>query len=464
MSSLPNESNQNSTNQPVVEKAGIKTSIQYGVGNFGLNLFFMIISSYLLYFYTDVFGISAAAAGTLFLITRILDAVTDVGAGVVVDATKSKWGKFRPYILFGAVPLAVSGVLCFTVPSFGDIGMLVYAYSTYIFFGLMYTVVNIPYSSMMTVISQDYQERSTISSIKVVFGTAATLIATSATLPLVQLFPTEATGFFMVSMMFAIVAIITLLTTFYGTKSLGEREKQLEIKNKEKHAFKTKLKVIGTNAPLLLILILVVTNMISFTVQNGAMLYFFKYNYGNAGMFPIYSLVNLSITSLFVLLSPMFVKWMGKRNLVIFSQIVMIVGLGGLYFFHSSVLSVFTYGSIFAIGMGLSRPLLWAMIPDTVEYGQWKTGIRAEGLVYSSFIFTQKLGMALGGALSGMILSATGYVANTTQTPEALHGILISVTIVPIITSIIAIISIYFYKLDKDKFKEILADLKRQEA
>ncbi|MDX8047279.1 glycoside-pentoside-hexuronide (GPH):cation symporter [Gracilibacillus sp. S3-1-1] len=449
--------------EATVEKVGLRVAVNYGIGNFGLNLFFTIISSYLLYFYTDVFGITAAAAGTLFLITRLLDGVTDIGAGALVDMTKSKWGKFRPYILFGTIPLAITGVLCFIVPNFGDTTMLIYAYTTYFLFGLMYTVVNIPYSSMMTVISQDYQERSTISSIKVIFGTAASLIATSATLPLVQMFPTEQTGFFIVALAFGIICVITLFITFFNTKGLGDTNVSVN-QNKERYSFKQKLKMVGTNGPLALILILIVANTISFTVQNGAMLYFFKYNYGNAGMFAIYSFVNLSITSLFVLISPMFVKWMGKRNLVILSQFIIIIGMLALYFFNGSAFSIFVFGSIFAIGMGLSRPLLWAMVPDTVEYGEWKTGIRAEGLVYSTFIFTQKLGMALGGALSGIILSAFGYVANATQTAEALHGILISVTIVPVATSVIAIIAMYFYKLDGTRYKQIVNEIKARQA
>ncbi len=439
-------------------------SIQYAVGNFGLNLFFMVISSYLLYFYTDVFGISAAAAGTLFLITRLIDGVTDVTAGIIVDVTNSRWGKFRPYILFGAVPLAISGVLCFVVPNFSNSGMLVYAYATYIFFGLMYTVVNIPYSSMMTVITQDYQERSTLSSIKVVFGTVATLIATSATLPFVSSFSSESTGFLVVSGIFGIVTIITLLITFFGTKGIEKNEQNKNSTQKEKYTFAAKVKVIGSNFPLLIILIFIVTNTISFTIQNGAMLFFFKYNYGNVGMFAIYSLVTLAITSLFVIISPLFVKRMGKRNLAIVSQIITSIGMLGLYFYHSSNLSIFLFGGIAAVGMGLSRPLLWAMVPDTVEYGEWKTGLRAEGLIYSAFIFTQKVGMAIGGALSGIILASTGYVANATQTPEALHGILFSVTIIPVIASVIGIMAMIFHKLDSTRYASIVAEIQARKS
>ncbi|MBU7591518.1 MFS transporter [Metabacillus halosaccharovorans] len=446
------------------QKAGLKMSIQYAIGNFGLNLFFMVISSYLLYFYTDVFGISAAAAGTLFLITRLIDGITDVTAGFIVDVTNSRWGKFRPYIIFGAVPLAISGVLCFTVPNFSDTGMLVYAYATYIFFGLMYTVVNIPYSSMMTVISQDYQERSTLSSIKVVFGTVATLIATSATLPFVKSFSSESTGFLVVSGIFGIVTIITLIITFFGTKGIERYEQVKSSANKEKYTFAAKAKVIGSNFPLLIILIFIVTNTISFTIQNGAMLFFFKYNYGNVGMFAIYSLVTLAITSLFVIISPLFVKWMGKGNLAIVSQIITSIGMLGLYFYHSSNLSIFLFGGIAAVGMGLSRPLLWAMVPDTVEYGEWKTGLRAEGLIYSSFIFTQKVGMAIGGALSGIILASTGYIANAAQTPEALHGILFSVTIVPVIASVIGIIAMIFHNLDSNKYESIVAEIQARKS
>ncbi|MCM3440493.1 MFS transporter [Metabacillus halosaccharovorans] len=446
------------------QKAGLKMSIQYAIGNFGLNLFFMVISSYLLYFYTDVFGISAAAAGTLFLITRLIDGITDVTAGFIVDVTNSRWGKFRPYIIFGAVPLAISGVLCFTVPNFSDTGMLVYAYATYIFFGLMYTVVNIPYSSMMTVISQDYQERSTLSSIKVVFGTVATLIATSATLPFVKSFTSESTGFLVVSGIFGIVTIITLIITFFGTKGIERYEQVKSSANKEKYTFAAKAKVIGSNFPLLIILIFIVTNTISFTIQNGAMLFFFKYNYGNVGMFAIYSLVTLAITSLFVIISPLFVKWMGKGNLAIISQIITSIGMLGLYFYHSSNLSIFLFGGIAAVGMGLSRPLLWAMVPDTVEYGEWKTGLRAEGLIYSAFIFTQKVGMAIGGALSGIILASTGYIANAAQTPEALHGILFSVTIVPVIASVIGIIAMIFHNLDSKKYESIVAEIQARKS
>ncbi len=447
-------------------KVSLKTSLSYASGNFGMNLFYMIISSYLLYFYTDVFGITAAAAGTLFLVTRIFDGVTDIGAGFVVDATKSKHGRYRVYLLYGAIPMAISGVLCFTVPNFGDTGMLVYAYTTYIFFGLMYTVINIPYSSMLASITQDYNQRSSISSVKVLFGTVATLVATSATLPFVQLFDSEAQGFLMITSIFGIVCIISIYITFFGTKNVGQQAgaDTAGAAKENKVSFATRLKVIGKNGPLALVLIFCLVNSTAFTIQSGAMLFFFKYNIGNAGLFAIYSLVNLSIVSLFVLLSPIFTKWLGKRNQGILSQIIAAAGMIGLFFLHSSLFQIFFFTVIFSIGTGLSRPFDLGNGTRFRRVREWKTGVNSAGLVYSTFIFTQKLAAALGGALSGIILGATGYVANATQTTGALQGILISVTIVPIIAYVIGIIVLLFYKLDGNKYEEILAQIKARKA
>lgn len=447
----------------MVEKSTKRNNIafSYAFGNFGLNLFFQTIAVYLLYFYTDVLGITAAAAGMILLTIRLFDGATDIGIGLVVDRTKTRWGKFRPYILMGTVPMVILGVITFTTPDLGPSAMVVYAFTTYFLFGLFFTVVGVPYSSMLAVISKDYYERSKFASIKVVFGTAGMLVATTFTLPIAHQFDSEAQGFRMVAIIFGIFAILSLYLTFFKTK--GIEDVNQELPSKEEYPIKKRLKVVTSNKPLLATLTFVLVNMLGTTVYNGSMVYFFTYVHNDVSVLPYYTGIGIGIQLIFVFLCQYFVGWLGKKPVAILSQIIFIAGLTGLFFIHNSLFFIFLFGMIAYIGIGIAQPLLWAMVSDTVEYGEWKTGYRGEGIIYSMFLFAQKMGAALGGSIAGGILSVTGYVANTAQTPTAILGILVALTIAPAIGGLIAIGSMFFHKLDAKTYNEIVAKINQSE-
>jgi len=447
----------------------LKQIYSYGAGNLGLNLFFAAISTYLLFYYTDVAGITAAAAGNLIFLVKLVNLVVNPFMGVMIDRTRSRWGKFRPYLLFGCLPLAVIGVLVFSVPNVDGSGKLVYAYITYILFNVAYSIVNVPYSSMLANMTNNYYERSRISSIKVFLGQFGGLIVTTLTLPLIHLFATEAVGFRVIFSIFAVVLVVCLLVTFFGTKErplpVSENQESSSIKPESKKVpVAATLKALIKNKYLMMLLGFIVVTMVASTTSSSVAVYFFKYHYGQPSLFSIYSLIGFAFMILFVLLNPFFVKRMGKRNVAIMSQIIFISGLSGFYFFHEHLLLVFIFGAISYIGSGLTAPLLWSLVPDTIEYGEWKTGIRSEGTVYAAFLFAQLSSTAIGAKLSGQLLSWYGYVPNAEQTPTALQGILVMQTVIPIIAAVIGIIILVFYKLNEKTFSNMVQEIKKRDS
>jgi sugar (glycoside-pentoside-hexuronide) transporter len=446
-------------------KLNLKEVFSYSAGNFGLNLFFASISTYLLYFYTDNFGMSAAAAGSLILSAKLINIVANPLIGIMVDRTKGRWGKFRPYFLFGSVPLAAIGILTFTVPDLGPSGKLIYAYVTYFLFNVLYSLVNVPYSSTLAAMSDDYITRSRISSVKVFIGQFGGLIVTSATLPLVHLFSTETLGFKMVFSVYGAVLILMLLITFWGTKGVGHQSAQVQKgKPSSEMTIANQLKTVVYNKYLLLLLVFILVYQLAQSTGSGAALFFFKYNLGKANLFSLYSLIGFSVLMCGVLINPLLVKKVGKRNVGIISLIVLILSFIGFYLNSTDVTMVFVFGALSYLGLGLMAPLPWSMVPDTIEYGHWKIGLRSEGTIYSAFIFVQLLATAIGAKLTGAILSAYGYVPNVEQSAASLQGILILVTIVPIIGAAIGIVVLLLYKLDEKTFKRYVKEIEERES
>ncbi|MBP1964972.1 MFS transporter [Paenibacillus aceris] len=452
-------------NTDQVPKVRLSQIFSYGSGNMGLNLFFGAISTYLLYFYTDVAGLTTAAAGTLIFLVKLINLVVNPFMGIIIDRSRSRWGKFRPYLLFGSVPLAIIGVLTFSVPDLDGSGKLVYAYITYLLFNLAYAVVNVPYSSMLANMSNNYFERSRISSIKVFLGQFGGLIVGVATLPLVHKFASEAVGFRIVFSVFACILVIAMLITFFGTRERTQQVSDSATSISSNAAPKkvpvgTTLKALTRNKYLIILLGFILLSMTAQTTMSSVAVYFFKYNFGKPALFSLYSLIGFSSLILFVLLNPIFVRKMGKRNVGILSQLIVIIGMTCFYMFHDNLAQVFIFGAISFAGMGLSAPLLWSMIPDTIEYGEWKSGVRSEGTVYSSFIFAQLAAAAIGSKVSGDLLSWFGYVPNAVQTPTALHGILVMMTVIPITAAAIGIVILSFYKLDNKTFSSMVQEIK----
>lgn len=426
----------------------------YACGNLAQNMIYLVVSVYLLYFYTDVFGISAAAASLLFLSMRIFDGINDPLMGFIADKTHTRWGKFRPYILFGSIPLAIITILLFTTPDFGPRGKLVYACITYLFYGVIFTIVLIPYFAMPATMTQDPDERSKISTVNIILSTLAALIVSAAVTPLVNLFPTERTGFPVVVSGCALIAVAAFYICFRSTKERVVR------KNEKQYRFRDAFRILWKNTPLLLVSLGYIFYSIQYTIRMASVTYYAKYYMNNEGM-----TVVVLVLAVFGALAgtgvalPMMKKW-GKKTLYIIGVAIGFITCTIMYFIPAQN-TVMLLVLITASQAGMSIPLVatWSMAPDTVDYCEYKTGIRAEGTTFGAFSFVQKFASAIAGSLSGAILAVTGYVPNAAQTEKAIFGINCMMTLIPAVCCILCIGCIAFYKLNAKQMEMIIASL-----
>ncbi|MFC3418791.1 glycoside-pentoside-hexuronide (GPH):cation symporter [Salinicoccus hispanicus] len=440
-----------------VDQVPWKERISYGLADTASNLIFVMVSTYLLYFYTDVFGIGAGVVGTLFLIVRFLDAGTDLFAGYVIDRTSTKWGKFRPYFLWMCLPFAILGVIAFLTPDLSTEGKIWYAYSTYILLGLAYTFINIPLSAMLPSMSNNPQERHEVTSIRLIFGQIGGFIVSVFTLPLVSFFGdgNEARGFALTMTLFGIIAIPMFINAFKNTTERQYYKTQEVVPLKEgMRAF---------NLPWLIIFISKMAFFFIFIIRNQSTVYFVQYNFGRQDIVPIVMGLNY-LTIVALLLIPFFTKRFGGKGTM---QLGIIIGIiGSLIIYGATLLSsiplLYLGVGIGSIGLGLIPSLLFSLIADTIDYGEWKSGVRANGLLYSGSTFAAKFGMGIGGAAGAWMLAFGNYVPNAdSQSASALSAIEFSYIWFPVISFTLVLILLQFYKLDK-MHPQIVADLKER--
>ncbi len=428
--------------------------VGYGVGDFGINLYFISVMTYLLYFYTDVFGLSAAAAGGVFLLARVVDAITDPLMGMIAERTRTRWGRLRPYILFGALPLGVISILTFTTPDLNASGKLWWAYITYIAFGIAYTVVGIPYSAMTASLTTHHQERTVLSTIRMGFAFGGGYVISVGMLPLVGLFETPQAGFRWALIIFSVVATALLCLTFAAT------EERIQPPATQKLALTDSLKAVFKNPPLMVVLVLFTGGMLSFTVRQTVTLYYFKYNLGREDLVALFFGITMPIMFVGLLAVPKLAATVGKAGGIMLGAVITIVGSMGLYFTpYDAIGWIYFWGGVTALGGTPIAVLGWAMIPDTVEYAQWKMGLRADGAIFSFASFFQKLAKALGGAGVAGALALVGYTANVEQSAsslETIHGLM---TLAPTAIMVVMIVAAFFYRLDEATHTEIVKNL-----
>jgi sugar (glycoside-pentoside-hexuronide) transporter len=411
--------------------------------------------TYLLYFYTDVFGLSAAAAAGVFLVARVVDAITDPMMGMIAERTSSRWGRLRPYLLLGALPLALISILTFTVPDLDESGKLVWAYVTYISFGIVYTVVSIPYSALTASLTDDHHERTLLSTIRMAFAFAGGYVISVGMLPLVGMFETKAAGFQAAMGLFGIVATALLVLTFANTRE------RIQPPASQKLSLSDSLKAVYANPPLLIVMVLFTCGMLSFTVRQSVTLYYFKYNLGREDLIAAFFGITFPIMFIGLLAVPKLAAKLGKAGGIIAGAVVTIVGCLGLYFTpYESIVWIFFWSCVVALGGTPIAVLGWAMIPDTVEYAQWKHGLRADGAIFSFASFFQKLAKALGGAGVAGGLAVAGYVANVEQSETSLRTIHNLMTLAPAAIMIVMIIAARFYRLDESTHAQMISSLR----
>ncbi len=466
-------------------KVPTREKLVFGSGELAGSLVWQILMFFLPFFYTETFGISAAVVGTMFLVVRLFDAVNDPLMGLISDRTNTRWGKFRPYIFWGSIVYGLALVLMFTTPDFDMSGKIIYAYITYSLMMVVYTVVMVPYNSMVGVISPNPDQRTSVADYKFVFAYGAGILVQALIIPLVKKLGADdpAKGYQLTMTIFAVLGVIVLMLVAIVSRERVTPEKS------QKSSVKEDFKDLMHNRPWIILALLCVITLLYVAIRSGDIMYYFKYFVAapselvaslSLGTWPVFGDVSINFNhpgtfmvtgTFFVLLGVLTTKklsaLLGKRNLYIIcmfvvaasSALLVVPGpknLGMMYFWHI----------IFSLASGPTMPLLWSMLADAADYNEWRTGHRATGLTYSAATFSQKAGFSLGGAIAMWILSIFGYVEPgktgevVEQTSEAILGIRISISIVPAVIAAIGGVLLFFYNLKDEDVYKIEAELK----
>lgn len=462
------------------DKLSFKEKVGYGLGDTASNFYWQTFLNFLLFFYTDVFGITAAAAGTMFLIVRAADTGIDPIMGVIADRTKTRWGHYRPYLLLGCLPMAIMGVLMFTTPNFSPHGKLVYAYVTYSLIMLAYTFINVPYSALMGVISPNSLERTSVSSYRFVLAYGGLFMVQGLTLPMVQFFGrgNQQKGFQMAMVVYGVLAIALFLVTFATTR---ERVQPAKV---EANTLKEDLRDLMRNRPWIMVCFIGVFALLYISIRMGAIMYYFTYYVGGYHLkfqlwghlfdhdFGIAALVSLFMALGTVgvifgasLARPLAQLFGGKTRAYIVLMTAASI-LTVLFFFipREKIALIFVTHILISTLFAPTSPLLWAFYADTADYSEWKTGRRATGLVFSAASFSQKLGWALGGALLGWLLAHFGFRAHLVQSAQVQIGIRYMMSFIPAVTGFLSAAAVLFYQLDDSFMVKIEQDLKQRKG
>ncbi len=443
-----------------VKGALYKQRFGYGLGDFACNLIWQVISLYLLYFYTDIMKLNAAAIAAMFVVCRVIDGVTDLLVGFAIDKTRTRWGKSRPWFLFGAVPFALAAFLAFSVPDISPNGKLVYAYVTYIFLSFMYTVVNIPLASILPALTDNMNERTVLATWRKFLAFLGSTIVSATALTLVELTGrgNEGLGFRVVMGVFGIVGCICFFLTFLLVRetNLQESEKSATLKET--------IVSLAHNTPWKLFALNILFQWTGYFIQSSALVYYYKYYVGSTAMSSLVATIMTMVPMVANLTVPFLAKCMGKRNLYSAAAGVQLAGLAVILVADLNTVGIICGAFITALGYGIKESIYFSMQADPVDYGEWKTGVQAAGTLSSVNGFLGKVAQAAAGGISGLLLAWGNYDSSVAaQTAEALIAIKAMYIYIPLVLLICSLVTMAFYKLDK-QFPEIQAELEKRRA
>ena len=445
-----------------------REKLGYGLGDAASNFFFVTFNIFLLYYYTDIFGITAAAVGTMFLVTKIIDAVSDPIMGLIADRTNTRWGKFRPYLLFAAIPYGLCGYAMFASPDLSDTGKLVYAYVTYSLMMLAYTAINVPYSALMGVISPTSIERTKVASYRFFCAFAAGWLVGTFVTPLKNILGggDEALGFKLTMAIFAVASVAFFWITFTTTK-------ERVVTKPAKSNIREDLKVLMQNGPWKALFWTGIFTLINIAVRQGTQVYYFKYFVGDDGtpLFLIFdkTAVFISTGLAAMMVGVMFARFLSekfeKRSLLITLSVINAAFMAVFFVLPADAYGLMVLFNLLAnLVAGPTPALVWSMYADCADYGEWQTGRRTTGLVFSGIQFSHKMGLAIGAGMAGIILSWFGFVANEVQTEAAMFGIRFMFAIFPAIFALLGVAAVYFYRIDNDTLQRMETDLAANRA
>ena len=437
-------------------KLSLKEKLSYGASDCAYNLVFSVVTAYMMFYYTDVAGINLLQVGTLFLVVRILDAVAGPVVGALIDKTNTKWGKVRPWFLWFAFPFAVIGIMTFSVPNFGGVAQMVYVYITYILMNFIAVAVTTPVTAILPNLTTNTQERVTANAFRNVGGQIGVIASGMLTLPLVNLLGrgNQQLGFTLTMVLYGVICVILLLMTFANT-----RERVFTPKSEEPPFLKSFVAMLH-NGPWWILTLLNLVLFIGIVAKSASIVYFFKYNVGNENLASIANGVNSAGMIVGMIIVPILAKRMKKRNISILFFALGIAGSVLLYLGTKTMsLPLIFIALAFAALIGTGQSMGFVMLADVVDYGEWKSGVRSQGLITSCAAIGVTCGAGIAGWLSTYILQANGFVPNQTQTPAALDAIVFNFVWLPALCGVIGIVLMLLYKVDYqiDDIREKLA-------
>ena len=455
------------------EKVTLREKIGYGFGDAASSMVWKLFTMYWLFFYTDIAGISVAVVGTMIFITRFWDALLDVGIGILADRTKTRWGKFRPYLLWGAIPFSIAGVLTFTAPDLSPIGKIVYAYISYSVMMIIYSFVNVPYASLLGVMTANSKVRTQLSSYRMIFAFIGSIVVLLLVEPLVEYFSKQTGtvdykhGWQMAVMVFSVVAAILFFLCFAWTK---ERVKPIKEKS---NSISEDIKDLWANRPWWILLGASISTIMFNSIRDGVAVFYFKYNVIDApvfsfattslGLITIYLVLGQAANIVGILIASPLSSRIGKKY-TFFTAMSVATFFSMLFYFidYGNISLILMCQFIISICAGAVTPLLWSMYADTADYSEWKTGRRATGLVFSASSMSQKLGGALGVAIVGWLLAYFGYLSGAVQTINTQVGIKMMMSLFPAIATLLSALFIFIYPLNEKKIERITIDLDKK--
>lgn len=433
-----------------------KEKIAYGLGDTASNIIFQTVMLFLTFFYTDIFGISPAVVGTLFLVVRVIDAITDPLMGSLTDSTRTRYGSYRPYLLWLAVPFGLISIITFTTPDLSDSGKVIYAFITYTLLMLVYTAINIPYSALGGVLSRDPSERVSIQSYRFVFGMLGGLIVSACTLPLVNWLGEgdNALGYQLTMVLMSCLGVVLFLICFRFTKERVCASQATRLNLKQQMA------TLWKNGPFKVLCCASAVLLTSMVLRTTLAIYYIKYVLGEGDLVTHFVTLGMIGNILGCACAQPLSKFVDKKTAYIYLQYIS-AAISCLAFWlpNDNLLLAFGIYFLWCYFTQMATPLLWAKMADTIDFGQWQDGQRLTGLVYASVVFFIKLGLAIGGALASWLLAYYDYQANTVLSETTKNGILMSFTLYPAIGSVLVALIMKRYILDNKTVKQINADL-----
>ncbi len=438
-------------------KAKFSDVVKYSLGGFGGNLGFFLTMSYLTFFYTDIFGISSMVVATLMLMSRFIDAFTDPLMGMIGDHTRTKLGKFRPYIIFGAPILGIVIFLLFTAPNMSANMKIVYAYVIYIAYSLASTVVNIPFQSLTPVMSEDPYQRTVIVSWKMGMGVLSQFVITVLALPLVELFGGGKQGWAIYGALIGILTTISFWICAWGGKPYDVCD--MTEKKKKENPLKD-LVCLAKNKSMLMLMIAFGTDVLANATYSAVNVYYFKYVLHREDLVAAASMAILVGGLVLLPFLPALSKKIGKKKLYWIGSLFSIIPLVVTWFNPTPGVTVLmTAMAAYGVFARIPGNLGWAMLPECSDFAEWKFNKRVDGLMTSSLTFINKFGMALGGFIASFFLGLVGFVANQEQ-PQAVINMIVFLRFgMPVLGYVASLISMAFYELTETKYAQIRADL-----